>query len=369
MFPKSMTMILLVLISFYGSIIAAELLRDDESTRSFCAPFKPGSEKCEIMLNLEQVQLGCGEICNTTIKPISAGKYYDVIRKSFDCIDLFENPFIDNRAAESIAGRSRPLAYQDLPKRIRDLYSYQGRVTVRDFYFNDAEQPSDQTVWTVNLINKYRMMARNGRPYSTYGSKDGLNVFRHLRDHMLDEVRGGNVLVIGSQTPWIEAMLIELGAAKVTTVDYTPIENHHPQIETLTPEELSRRFLSTPDFSFDGIVTFSSVEHSGLGRYGDALNPWGDLITMSKAWCLTKPGGKLLIGVPTGYDSIYFNAHRLYGPIQYSHLFANWNVVYTETKMFKDGIRTKEEDLPCTPMQMCYQPVHILQKDAAPVLI
>lgn len=28
---------------------------------------------------------------------------------------------------------------------------------------------------------------------------------------------------------------------------------------------------------FDAIASFSSVEHSGLGRYSDAFNPWGDL--------------------------------------------------------------------------------------------
>ena len=38
------------------------------------------------------------------------------------------------------------------------------------------------------------------------------------------------------------------------------------------------------------MVTFSSIEHSGLGRYGDSLNPWGDLITMAQSWCLLKPG-------------------------------------------------------------------------------
>ena len=37
---------------------------------------------------------------------------------------------------------------------------------------------------------------------------------------------------------------------------------------------------------FDLIVTYSSLEHSGLGRYGDSLNPWADLITMAKAWYL-----------------------------------------------------------------------------------
>jgi hypothetical protein len=40
--------------------------------------------------------------------------------------------------------------------------------------------------------------------------------------------------------------LQELGADKVTTVDYDPIVNHHPQIETVTPEQLSERFLKPP---------------------------------------------------------------------------------------------------------------------------
>ena len=60
-------------------------------------------------------------------------------------------------------------------------------------------------------------------------------------------------------------------------------------------------------------------------RYGDAINPWGDLITMAKAWCLTKDRGKALIGIPTtSTDMTCFNAARCYGPVQLSHLFANW---------------------------------------------
>jgi Caenorhabditis protein of unknown function, DUF268 len=42
-------------------------------------------------------------------------------------------------------------------------------------------------------------------------------------------------------------------------------------------------------------------------RYGDMLNPWGDLITMARAWCLVKPGGLGLVGVPTGMDQVRGN--------------------------------------------------------------
>jgi hypothetical protein len=72
------------------------------------------------------------------------------------------------------------------------------------------------------------------------------------------------VLVIGSQSPWIESILISLGAGHVTTFDYVKIDNKHPKISTLTPDELSKYFFK--DVKFDLMITFSSVEHSGLGR-------------------------------------------------------------------------------------------------------
>ena len=63
------------------------------------------------------------------------------------------------------------------------------------------------------------------------------------------------------------------------------------------------------------------------GRYGDPLNPWGDIITVAKAWCVSKSEAKLAIGVPTyvnGRDRIDYNAHRVYGPINYPLLVTNW---------------------------------------------
>ena len=103
----------------------------------------------------------------------------------------------------------------------------------------------------------------------------------------LFQVQDGHVLVIGSQSPWIETILIELGAAKITTLEYDEIRTDHPKIETTTPENLRQAFLKGNVPTFDAMVTFSSLENSGLGRYGDSLNPWGDLITIAKAWCLT----------------------------------------------------------------------------------
>ena len=65
-----------------------------------------------------------------------------------------------------------------------------------------------------------------------------------------------------------------------------------------------------------------------MGRYGDAFNPYGDRQAIARAWCATKEGGHLVIGVPVGRDAIEYNAHRIYGPVMYPHLVANWEQVW-----------------------------------------
>jgi hypothetical protein len=52
------------------------------------------------------------------------------------------------------------------------------------------------------------------------------------------------------------------------------------------------------------VLTGFNTLYSGQGGYGDALNPWGDLIAMARAWCVLKPNARALVGVPSGPDVI-----------------------------------------------------------------
>jgi hypothetical protein len=61
---------------------------------------------------------------------------------------------------------------------------------------------------------------------------------------------------------------------------------------------------------FDAVVTFSSAEHSGLGRYGDGLNPWGDMIAIARGWRVTKKRGSLIERFKIG--GFYFAKCRLF---------------------------------------------------------
>jgi hypothetical protein len=49
----------------------------------------------------------------------------------------------------------------------------------------------------------------------------------------------------------------------------------------MVPLEFRRNYLENILEKFDAVATFSSVEHSGLGRFGDMLNPWGDISSVS----------------------------------------------------------------------------------------
>ena len=74
----------------------------------------------------------------------------------------------------------------------------------------------------------------------------------------------------------------------------------------------------------DYVASFSSIEHSGLGRYGDPVNPFADVLEIEKISCLLKPGGLLYIGLPTGKDIVMYNAHRIYGLIRWPMIIAGF---------------------------------------------
>ena len=55
-----------------------------------------------------------------------------------------------------------------------------------------------------------------------------------------------------------------------------------------------------------------TIEHIGLGRYGDAIDPDGDLKAIGELNRVLAAGGSLLFVVPVGRPRVVFNAHRIY---------------------------------------------------------
>ena len=98
-----------------------------------------------------------------------------------------------------------------------------------------------------------------------YG-KDVMNSIRYLSQKYI-KLEGKHILIIGSILPWIEALLISMNVGHITVLEYDPYPSTHPKITSISPPYFSEFVISNQAPIFDGMISFSSLEHSGLGRY------------------------------------------------------------------------------------------------------
>ncbi len=93
--------------------------------------------------------------------------------------------------------------------------------------------------------------------------------------------------------------------------------DYRPALLTLDQLTCERADLTNLHFETESINSLScmhTIEHIGLGRYGDPLDVNGDIKAINELKRVVKIGGNLLIVVPIGKPRIVFNAHRIYSP-------------------------------------------------------
>ncbi len=92
--------------------------------------------------------------------------------------------------------------------------------------------------------------------------------------------------------------------------DYRPAPLHLKGLKSAHAD------LTDLHFDSDSIKSLScmhTIEHVGLGRYGDPIDPEGDKKACAELARVLAPGGKLLFVTPVGREAlIEFNAHRIY---------------------------------------------------------
>lgn len=59
---------------------------------------------------------------------------------------------------------------------------------------------------------------------------------------------------------------------------------------------------------------YTHLEHFGLGRYGDPINPLGYELGIKTMCGLLKPGGKFYLSTPIGKEHVEFNANWVFDP-------------------------------------------------------
>lgn len=94
----------------------------------------------------------------------------------------------------------------------------------------------------------------------------------------------------------------------VTMVDIRPLSL---PLDTLDFKPGSILELPFEDESVESLSSLCVVEHIGLGRYGDPLDPQGTEKAIAELKRVVKPNGNLYISLPIDDENrIFFNAHR-----------------------------------------------------------
>jgi hypothetical protein len=203
-----------------------------------------------------------------------------------------------------------------LPEAMRAAFEGPDRSMPNSRDYCQAQRYEGELVvdWNEAFVTKYCAGLAAGTATGSYRAVDDELVRRVLLS--VPGMVGSTGMVLGSERPWVECFALNAGAATVWTFEYATVVSTHPRLKAKPCKIMAAEHVSGALPLVDWIATYSSLEHSGLGRYGDALNPDGDKEALLQALCMLKPGGILLLGLPTtckpdGY--LEFNSHRIYG--------------------------------------------------------
>ena len=135
-------------------------------------------------------------------------------------------------------------------------------------------------------------------------------------------IKGKDVIIWGLLYCNCEAIAIWKGAKNVYVVEYNKPVCEYQGIEVFNHEEITKRQIQA-----HCAISYSSFEHDGLGRYGDPLNPDGDLKAMMDAHKFLYKDGILFLGIPLGQDCLVWNACHIYGEKRLPLLLKGWKLL------------------------------------------
>ncbi len=121
-------------------------------------------------------------------------------------------------------------------------------------------------------------------------------------------------------------MTISVLSAMVDTVfvDYRPLKAALPGLTTMAGDILSLPFEKD---SVESLSCLHVIEHIGLGRYGDPVDPEGSRKAAAELQRVVCRGGRLYLSLPIGRERVCFNAHRVHGPDTVLKMFTEMRLI------------------------------------------
>jgi len=149
----------------------------------------------------------------------------------------------------------------------------------------------------------------------------------------ISSLKPQNIIDVGSYRQFILGLLSHF---RVTTID---VRERKLTSGNEIPISCDAKSLPLPDNSFDAAVSLCSLEHFGLGRFGDQFDLDADRKAFSEMVRVLKPGGHLIFTttINRAKPSIAFNAHRIYSYEMLRQLCSD--LEYVDEKFYSHKLR------------------------------
>lgn len=147
----------------------------------------------------------------------------------------------------------------------------------------------------------------------------------------INRIKPETIVDIGSNRHFLIGLLAHY---KITSID---IRRKSIRLENETVMIRDARRIPLQSNFFDLVLSLSSIEHFGLGRYGDDFDLQGDRKAIAETKRLLKPGGHIIFSVPItrGPPFIAFNAHRVYNYEMIQSFYKDLELVRGRTYSFE----------------------------------
>lgn len=114
---------------------------------------------------------------------------------------------------------------------------------------------------------------------------------------------------IGSRVDGFIAHLLTF-RENIVLIDIRPLEEKIPGVGFIHADATNLEGIE--DNSIESLSALCSLEHFGLGRYGDRIDPEACFKAFDAIQRKMAPGGMAYISVPVGIEHVEFNAHRIF---------------------------------------------------------
>jgi hypothetical protein len=114
------------------------------------------------------------------------------------------------------------------------------------------------------------------------------------------------------------------GFVKTIFLDYRPLRATLSSLTSIAGSILQLPFRSE---AINSLSCMHVLEHIGLGRYGDPIDPDGSRKAAAELARTVAKGGVLYLSVPIGRPRVCFNAHRVFSPDEIPAMFSSLTLV------------------------------------------